>query len=132
MMVLFLLVVVSILVAALTRLNAGGQAAMAQEILSVRALFAAETGAQAMAMSVFPLNGAAACPATQSRAYAQPGLAGCRSETSCASATAGGQTVFSLTSTGECSSGGCGAASCTAGAEQSRRRLRVQLRAPGS
>lgn len=130
-LVLFLIVVASLLIATLTRLNAGGQAALAQETLSTRALFAAESGAQAMAMTIFPLGtpqGLAACPAVQQRAYAVAGLKGCRSSVSCALTSGGGQSVYTLISEGECSSAGCTAASCTAGPEAAFRSLRVQLR----
>ena len=122
-LVLFLLVVVSMLVVAMARLNSGGQQAVSQEILSVRAFWAAESGAQAMAMRTFLIDGAVpiACPADFSINFpaAATGLNGCAANVSCQVVSAAGRTVFTVSSIG----------TCDGGTERSSRRIDVALRA---
>lgn len=116
-LVLFLLVVVSLLAAAMAQLNRGGSAAVTQEILSVRALFAAESGAQVMAMKIFPITGASAC-GPLALAFPANGLNGCTANVTCASVTTPGRTVFTVRSTG----------TCTANTERASRTIEVGLR----
>lgn len=119
-MVIFLMVVVGLLLAALAQLNRGSAATLSQEVLSTRALFAAETGAQAVAMKVFPRGAAVAgCPAgAQNFSFTTTGLASCSAQVTCTTTTVGTQTRFLLDSSG----------SCSGGTEQGFRRIEVALR----
>lgn len=105
-MVLFLLVVVSLLVAAMARLNEGGSNAVSMEIQSTRALFAAESGAQSAAMRLFPIGGAApgcaAVTATPPIAFPAGGLGNCSATLTCNSVVVGNRTVYTVTSEGRC------------------------------
>lgn len=122
-MVLFLLVVVSLLAAAMARLNQGGSNAVSMEIQSTRALFAAESGAQLMAMRIFPINIAsetnAICPAQQINNFGTAGLNTCRATVNCVRTQAAGRTVFTITSEGRCAIGTN---------DYARRRITVGLR----
>lgn len=109
-MVLFLLVVVSLLAASMARLNRGGSNAVSMEIQSTRALFAAESGTQLMAMQIFPLGGIEAnaqCPAAlpQVNNFTVNGLNNCIATVNCNRTATAGRNIFTLTSTGECAIG---------------------------
>ncbi len=118
-LVLFLLVVVSLLAAAMAQLNRGGSNAVSLEIQSTRALFAAESGAQAEAMLIFPINGAPTCPpADFSNTFPASGLSGCSTATTCNSLQAAGRILFTVTSIGQCGSGN----------DYARRRITIGLR----
>lgn len=118
-LVIFLLIVGSLLVVGLARLNTTLQTSVAREILSVRALFAAESGAQSAAMRIFPINAApAACPANFVLNFNGSGLDGCRAALSCTPVTAAGRTVYTVSSEGVCGGGN----------DIARRRLTVSLR----
>jgi MSHA biogenesis protein MshP len=119
-LVLFLLVVVSLLAVSMTRLDSGSSVAVSQEILSTRALFAAESGAQAMAMKVFPINGSSTCPGTVNLTYTASGLSGCAATVTiaCPAITAAGKTVYSVQSEGACNSG----------TQSARRKVQIGLR----
>jgi MSHA biogenesis protein MshP len=120
LLVLFVLVIVSLLVAALMRLNTGSQKIISQEILSVRALFAAESGAQAAAMRLFPITGLVQ-PCNFAINFATAGLSGCTATVTCpAPVVAAGRTMYTVKSEGR----------CNGGTEQSRRMITVGLRAP--
>ncbi len=119
-MVLFILVVASLLAVAMAQLNRGGSNAVGIEIQSVRALFAAESGAQLAAMKIFPISGATpACPASSfSQTFSAGALSGCAASMTCASASAENRTVFTVASTGTCGSGD----------SYARRRITIGLR----
>ncbi len=106
-LVLFLLVVVGLLAAAMAQLNSGGSKAVGMEIQSTRALFAAESGAQIAAMSLFPIDGGtpgcAAVPASKS--FTAGGLSNCKTNLGCSSASAAGRTIYTITSEGQCAVG---------------------------
>jgi MSHA biogenesis protein MshP len=123
-LVIFLLVVVAMLVVAMARLNSGNQKIVSQEILSVRALFAAESGAQSMAMNIFPIGSPArtTCPVIPLITFpaAATGLNGCTANLTCTTTTSGPRTVFTVKSEGR----------CDGGTEQARRMITVGLRAP--
>ena len=105
-LVLFLLVVVSLLAAALVELDRGGSNAVAIEVQSARALLAAESGAQLAAMTIFPISGATpACPGDFSRTFTAGALSSCTAALTCSSTVATDHTVFTVTSTGTCGSG---------------------------
>ncbi len=120
-LVLFLLLVVSLLAVSMTQLNSGSSTAVSQEILSVRALFAAESGAQAMATDIFPLGATPVCPASAlALTYTANGLSGCTAAVtvSCPALSAAGRTVYTVVSDG----------TCIAGTQRARRRVQIGLR----
>lgn len=122
-LVLFLLVVVSLLAAAMAQLNRGGSNAVSLEIQSTRALFAAESGAQIMAMTIFPISLASGstplpCPTNFSKTFSSNGLSGCSANMTCSAETAAGPTIYTVTSEGTCGSGN----------DYARRRITVGLR----
>lgn len=99
-----LLVVVSLLAAAIFRLNTINQQSATQEVISARAFLAAESGAQAQMMRVFPLSGVANC-AAQSMSLSGAGFNGCTVTTSCNSITVGTQVFYDIESSGRCVAG---------------------------
>lgn len=101
---LFVIIVLGLLAAALFRMTQTANIAVAQETLSIRAFFAAETGAQTAAMQIFPLSGAGSCN-NQTINFTNPGLIGCSAIVQCVSYTADGDTYFEVSSQGQCSSG---------------------------
>jgi MSHA biogenesis protein MshP len=96
-----LLVVVSLLAAAIFRMNTINQQSTVQEVISARAFLAAESGAQAQMMRIFPLSGAANC-AAQSLTLSGAGFNGCTVTTSCNSITIGTQVFYDIESSGRC------------------------------
>ncbi|HEY3699657.1 MAG TPA: hypothetical protein VGK97_10025 [Spongiibacteraceae bacterium] len=104
----------------MAQLNVGGSAAVAQEIQSVRALFAAESGAQIMAMKIFPHDVVnPVCAATFTQPFTVGGLNGCSATITCASISDGaGHTVFTVQSD----------AFCGTGSDRARRKIQVRLR----
>lgn len=101
---LFVIIVLGLLAAALFRMTQTANIAVAQETLSIRAFFAAESGAQSTAMQIFPLSGAGTC-ANQTINFTNSGLIGCRATVQCVSYTADGETFYEVNSQGQCSSG---------------------------
>ena len=109
-LVIFLLVVVSLLAAAMAQLNRGGSSAVSMEIQSTRALFAAESGAQIAAMQIFPINGGtpgcAAVP-TATQTFTAGGLTNCTANLACTPTTVTNpsRTIYTVTSEGKCANG---------------------------
>jgi MSHA biogenesis protein MshP len=78
--------------------------AVAQEVLSIRAFFAAESGAHAAAMRLFPITGASSC-SNQTLNFTASGLVGCSAIINCTSFVADGETYYQISSEGQCGSG---------------------------
>lgn len=119
-LMLFLIVVVGLLLAAMSRINSSADASIAQEVLSTRALQAAESGIQAMGARLFPLNApAAACPASLPLVlnFTTPGLNSCSVSVNCTSRVVLGQTRYAVEATGN----------CTVGNQSARRKLQVGM-----
>lgn len=120
-LVLFLLVVVSLLAAAMVQLNRGGSATIGIEIQSTRALFAAESGAQIAAMKMFPINGSSAgvnC-GNFNQAFATNGLNNCSAAVTCSGpVTVNNIYVYKVESIGTCGNG----------SDYARRKISVALR----
>ncbi len=101
---LFVIIILSLLAAALFRMTQSGNIAVAQEVLSIRAFFAAETGAQAMAMDIFPLAGAGVCT-NRTINFTANGLVGCRASVVCTTTIVNGENYYRVTSQGQCAIG---------------------------
>ena len=99
---LFVLVVVSLLALGIFRMTALQQHSVVQEVLTTRALLAAESGAQAQMMRIFPLTGSGLC-AAQSITFSVSGLDHCVTNSSCTSKSVDGTAYYFVESSGRCS-----------------------------
>ena len=111
---LFIIIVLSLLGVALTRILSTGSETVAQEVIGTRALMAANSAMQAQLQQLFPLNSTATCPKsplTLNGLYnfsAIDGLSHCQVKTSCSlyfTHTETGVNYYRLTSTSQCGSG---------------------------
>ncbi len=104
----FILVVMSLLAATMLRVQEADTAGTAQDTLTVRAFYAAESGAQ-FAMNRLYLDGVGCAGIglpNGAAAWDETFLAQCRlSSLSCQAETVSGMTFYQLRSTGECRSG---------------------------
>lgn len=102
---IFFMVVVALLSAAITRSVTNGADSFALEIISQRAFFAAETGAQLGVQAVYPPQGSGSC-GTNSWDLSIIDLPQCRATVACRSSVVGGVAYHTIESTGRCSDGG--------------------------
>lgn len=102
---LFAIIIISLLAAALMNLNAQANLSNVQQIISTRAFFAAESGAQLQAMRIFPLGGGGATCAAQNYNFTTDGLAGCTATTTCNAINVNGEDYYQVTSQGQCNAG---------------------------
>ena len=117
---LFLILVMVLIVAAINQLNEMNALAYGREWLSMRAFYAAESGAQTAA--VYVLNPAQALPICDAAFISAlnlsaSGLSGCNVSVACGLQTVAGDNFYTLTSTGVCGSG----------ADQATRVIQVRL-----
>lgn len=105
---IFILVIVSLLALAIFRMTALNQQAVAQEVLTARALFAAESGAQVQMMRIFPISGPANC-AAHSIAVTTAGLNACSFNSTCSVLIVNSQSYYNVESIGRCAIGGVSA-----------------------
>ena len=101
---IFILVVMALLGAAIVNIMLSGQQGVSSEVLSTRAFFSAESGAQYALAQVFPLDGSpGSCQAPYPTLnLTSTGLAGCSANVSCSSSTIGSNVYYTITSTGNC------------------------------
>ena len=102
---MFILVVLALLAAAVYRTVAISNSSVALEMLSARAFLAAESGAQAAMMQVFPTSGAPASCGTPSWNLTGNGFHDCTVLVRCNTTTADGVTVYAISSVGRCRAG---------------------------
>ena len=104
----FIIVIMALLGAAMVSIMQSGQQGVSTAVLSTRAFFAADTGAQQALANLFPLDGSAAsCLASYPTVnYNTSGMAGCSAAVTCSSVVVGSKTYYTLTSTGTCSISG--------------------------
>ncbi len=101
---LFILIILGLLAATLVNINSQSVQANAQQVIATRAFFAAETGAQRQAMSIFPIGGVSSC-ANQNFNFNVAGLNGCTATTTCTPTVINSETYYQVTSTGQCNAG---------------------------
>jgi len=112
----FIVVIMALLAAAIVQLSSRNNLSSAQEVFSVRAFYAAESGASwAMSQLFFNSTGSAdkdfsdlSCNASVDVAtltFAPPGLAGCRAVLTCNAEEVGTTGYYQVVSTGSCGSG---------------------------
>ncbi|WP_166266199.1 hypothetical protein [Marinobacter caseinilyticus] len=106
---LFVMTVLALLVVGMGQVQQSSGQAIGLQVQSQRALFAAESGAQAGVAEV--LSGGACSSVTLSRSYSVDGLDGCGATLTCNAVTAElngkspAQTIFTIVSTGRCGAG---------------------------
>lgn len=101
---LFTMIVISLLATGLMRLNSQSSLSNAHQVISTRAFFAAESGAQLQALVIFPLAGGGVC-GNNNYNFTVGGLNGCRANTTCNSTTIGGDIYYQVVSVGQCNIG---------------------------
>lgn len=101
---LFAMIIVSLLAAALMRLNSQSSISTLHQIISTRAFFAAESGANLQALTIFPIIGTSNCT-NQTYNFNVNGLLGCSAVTSCTSITINSKNYYQVISKGQCNSG---------------------------
>ena len=103
-MAVFILVIMALIGTALVNLSQSSHTALGQEVMSTRAFYAAESGAQVALGQLFSLSGAAAnCSASYPTVtFNATGLEGCTATVSCTSTTISSKSYYTLTSTGRC------------------------------
>lgn len=119
---LFIVTVLAFLVLGMSQLQQGSGESVSLQIQSQRAFFAAESGAQVAVRDVLEADSCAGINSPLAFDDAD-GLQSCSAAMACESVTAdiggsGGNTVFTITSTGQCG----------AGADQSTRSIEVRVR----
>ena len=118
---LFIITVLALIVVGMAQLQESSGQAVSLQIQSQRAFFAAESGAQVAVRDV--LEGSSCSAVNTSLTFTASALSGCTASVACDSVTAdikgpGGDTVYSITSTGQCG----------AGADQATRVVEVRTR----
>lgn len=102
-MAIFVLVVVGLLGAGMVSLLKNADESVAREVISTRALLAAESGAQRKIQQLFPVSGAADCSAITNAPLTAPGFGNCLVDVACAAVSPEGtDTYYTVTSTGRC------------------------------
>jgi MSHA biogenesis protein MshP len=118
---IFILVIMALIAAAVVSIYTKSLAGVSQEVLSTRAFYSAESGAQHVLGQLFPLNGgAASCTASSSLNFSSTGLNNCAASMSCTATTVGSNTFYTITSTG----------SCSTGSTSTVRQIQIMARAP--
>lgn len=107
---LFIITVLSLLVAGMAQLQESSGRSIGQQILSQRAFYAAESGAQVAVAQV--LDGGNCSAVSSSVSFSVSGLNGCQSSLSCGTPVTADidgdgadETVFTLRSDGQCGTG---------------------------
>jgi len=117
---LFAIIIISLLAAGLMRLNSQSSVSNVQQVISARAFFAAESGANLQALRIFPVAGGAPnCSNPPPFNFAANGLSGCTATTTCNATLINGVNYFTVTSIGQCNVGQ---------PLQATRRIQVRLR----
>lgn len=102
----FFMILLAMLSAALFRMQGLADVGVAQEVLSIRAFYAAETGLQLQRSKVLPLTGIAdSVCAVESRQLSMSGLQSCEIQTRCEAITVNAKQYYDIFSTGRCGSG---------------------------
>ncbi len=113
-MVIFIMVVLALLLAALAYITAQSNQNSAYQIASTRAYWAAQSGAEWGTYQIAPATGSAASQCfSPNPAYpgigSIPGLKGCSATVACSSASTASTTSYQITSQGACPAGDLGA-----------------------
>lgn len=103
---IFVITIMSIVAVAINRINESGSQSYGQNVLSTRAFYAAESGAQLRSQSVLPALPELPCACGGSAGvvyeFDVAGLNQCRATTTCTSFIANGETYCTIQSIGQC------------------------------
>lgn len=103
---LFIIIIMSLIAVAVNQLTASSSQAYSQNVLSARAFYAGESGAQLRSHAVLAtLPCSCGANANVSYSFTAQGLNQCQASTNCSSFIANGETFCTIVSTGSCSSG---------------------------
>ena len=102
---LFAIIIVSLLGAAIIQITSQSNLSNAQQVISTRAFFAAESGAQLQALAIFPVGGGASSCVAQNFSFTTTGINGCTATTTCTPIAVGGENYYQVTSAGQCNAG---------------------------
>lgn len=107
---IFIITVLAVIGAVMVTLSQSGQQATALEVQSIRAFYAAESGAQIGLHNVFPVAGgsigAAGCTALAiNQTFNTSGLQGCSAAVTCTPQIVSGDTYYLVNSNGICQMG---------------------------
>ena len=105
---IFILVIMALVGAAAVSIMESSQQSVSSEVLSTRAFFSAESGAQYALAQLFTLDGSAAsCQSPYpTLTFTSNGFAGCTANVSCSSNTIGSNVYYTISSIGNCDMGG--------------------------
>lgn len=101
---IFVIVIIALLVAAMSKVMTIGQGYRSQEALATRALLAAQTGAELHLSELLHPDNGNSCGNT-TRSLVVDGLQDCNYQASCAVVTISGQNFYTINSVGRCGSG---------------------------
>ncbi len=105
---IFIITVLALIVVTITQLQQGTAEMEIQDLQSTRAFYAAESGAQAALVLLFPPDGSAGASCSvpiYQNTFSVPGLNGCSASVSCSEDNLGSTTYYTLISEGSCGSG---------------------------
>lgn len=102
---LFIITIMSLIAVAVNRLAESGSQSYSQNLLSARAFYAAESGAQLRALSVLATPCACGGTAVITYSFAVAGLNTCSAETTCTQFDANLETYCTIKSIGRCDNG---------------------------
>lgn len=104
--VILVLVLLAVLGTAMVQLNATGQRSVALEVISTRAFYAAESGAQFALGRILPRDGTPAACGSWPLSFDPPGLRGCSAQVNCTGPrTRQGNNYYTIVSQGQCGTG---------------------------
>jgi len=98
---LFIITIMSLIAVAVNQLGESSSQAYSQNLLSSRAFYAAESGAQLRAQSVLAVT-PCSCGANQTYSFSVLGLNTCSAITSCSQFIANAETFCTISSIGRC------------------------------
>jgi len=104
-MALFIITILAMIIAAITDLEESSGVGFGLDVNSMRAFYAAESGAQAAMAEIFPASGGGggSCGSiTATHTFSKSGLNGCKAEMTCSRMTVNGLDYYTLKSTGSC------------------------------
>lgn len=98
---IFIITIMSIIAVAVNRLNEASSQSYSQNVLSTRAFYAAESGAQLRAQAVL-IGPVCVCGSDVVYPFLVAGLASCQASTVCTSFVVNTETYCTIVSTGRC------------------------------
>jgi MSHA biogenesis protein MshP len=106
-MALFIITILAMIIAAITDLEESSGVSFGLDVNSMRAFYAAESGAQADMAKIFPASGSTASCSSQTSTFSftTSGLNGCGASVARTCVTVDSIAYFTLRSTGSCGSG---------------------------